>query len=193
MKMIIYQSYKDGFGTPLAAKKAKLGKKYSQKYNNLYRCQKALDTALQTIHIGPPDISQKSNLCQRELFAAESALRVQVAVQVSLGVESRRKKALCPQYKEETDRLKVAKFKVKAVKKACPDMGVATDGTKNVGARREIRKKITSAMTEMLNGQKKINKTDKQVSKIMASAHEAWKDVCDYGQCAPEPRSLSKP
>merc|ERR1712216_947284 len=106
-------------------------------------------------------------------------LRIQVAAKIALEVESRRKKVLCPQYKKASELLKVKKIKVNAVKKACPDMGIVTDGPKGVANAKKIKKAITDEMKRQLDTQHKITKTDKRENKVMAAAHEAWKDVSE--------------
>jgi len=177
-KLIIYQAYNDGFGSK------------KNPYARAYLCQKALKTALDTLHLAKADPKHRNYLCRRKMFEAETKLRIEAAAHAALAVAGKSAKKVCNTMKEAKDQMQVAEYEVKAVKRACPVtlMGKKTSGDKNAKLRQAIRKKISGEMVKQLHAEstkRKVKKsTDKEVNKIMTSAKKAWEDIHNYGGVA---------
>jgi len=183
MRLVIYKAYDDGMG------------KHGNAYRRAYVCQKAIKAALDAMALQNPTLEQQQKLCQNKLFEAESKLRIEAALGAALVVAQRTfaGSEQCEDAKEVDQHMKIAQFEVNAVKKACPDMSVKTEGPGKGSIREKIRSTIAEEMALQLKKPVESHKKDdaqSEVDKVMASAEQAWKDVNEFSVGSEIPKGL---
>jgi len=183
MRLVVFQAYNDGFG------------KDGNAYRRAYLCQKAVKAALDTIGLAQPTPKQRTHLCHKRLFQAESKMRVEAAVGAALVVAQKGFKSSeqCTNAKETGQQMRIAQIEVAAVKKACPDMNVDTQGPSKRALRAKIRAAISQHMSKSLRMEVPSEKEDpvrKEMAKLLGEAHQAWEDVHHFSMGSPVPKGL---
>jgi len=184
MRLVVFQAYNDGFGRDGNA------------YRRAYLCQKAIKAALDTIGLAQPTSAQQIHLCHKRLFQAESKMRIEAAVGAALVVaqkDFKNTKEQCSNAKETAQQMKIAQIEVAAVKKACPDMNVDTQGPSKHALRAKIRRAISQEMSKRLRKAVPASEEDpvrQEMSKLLGEAHQAWEDVHRFSMGSPVPKGL---
>lgn len=184
MRLVVYKAYNDGLG------------KHGNAYRRAYECQKAVKAALDAIGLADPSTEQQAHLCQKKLYEAESKLRIESAVGAALVVAEKgfSGNTQCPNANEVSQHMRIAQQEVRAVKSACPDMNVQTEGSSMsaVRARSQIRSAIAKEMSAQLEkavGSSHDGAHD-EVKRILADAKHAWEDVQKFSVGSPVPEGL---
>jgi len=186
MRLIVYKAYDEELG------------RVGNSYFMARKCQEAIKTALDVIGLPEPTVEQRTRICKKRMFVAQSKLKIEKAVNSAL-IEVQKSKVnfpegqKCGSFKENAQQLAIAKIEVDAVTKACPDINANTEGAGKRQLRQQIRDDISKYMSKHLKevevnfGKSEGKETDKvkeQAQNLIAAARHAWTDVANFASGA---------
>lgn len=113
-----------------------------------YQCQQDKLVALEALEVQKPSPKERSNMCQRMLKRWETKRKIALARMTAVSVAEKHKKNCLTE--PEAVHLKVATYKLMAIKTACPNMDISTDEPSERNIRVAIRREIANQMVARL-------------------------------------------